>query len=116
MMDEGKILELLAEYLRKTDRLIEKWDKHDLLFDKQFKRLDIAYQVLVTHSEKIEELQRESKELRLQTKELQQQTLNIQQETKNIKLQTKESKEELKAFMMESQEEMKPSGRMVKRN
>ena len=59
-MDESKILELLAEYLRKTDRVLDRLDSHDVLFDKQFKRLDIAYQVLVNHSEKIESLQQQT--------------------------------------------------------
>lgn len=84
MMDENKILELLAEYLRKTDQILERLAQHDLLWsknnerwgkqeehwNKQDVRLDIAYQTLIFHSEKIEALQKSSEEIRKQTKKI----------------------------------------------
>ncbi len=90
MTNESKILELLAEYLRKTDRLIEKMDKFEVMFEKQSQRLDVSYQVLISHSEKIESLQQESKDIRLVTMDLQRQTLDLQHQTKELQNQTKE--------------------------
>ena len=78
------MIELLAEYLQKTDRLLDRMDKHDVLFEKQFARMDLAYQVIVTHSERIENLQDQTKDLQLQTKDLQQQTKELQLQTKEI--------------------------------
>ena len=46
MKSEDKILELLSEYLKKTDQTLE--------------RMDLAYDVLIKHSEQIEELRKES--------------------------------------------------------
>ncbi len=85
-----ELIELLAEYLQKTDRLLDRMDKHDILFEKQFARMDLAYQVIVTHSERIENLQDQTKDLQLQTKDLQLQTKDIQQQTKELYQQTKE--------------------------
>ena len=82
-----ELIELLAEYLQKTDRLLDRMDKHDVLFEKQFARMDLAYQVIVTHSERIEILQEETKDLQRQTKDLQQQT---KEQTKDLQLQIKE--------------------------
>ena len=84
------MIELLAEYLQKTDRLLDRMDKHDILFEKQFARMDLAYQVIVTHSERIENLQDQAKDLQLQTKDLQLQTKDLQQQTKELYQQTKE--------------------------
>ena len=85
-----ELIELLAEYLQKTDRLLDRMDKHDILFEKQFARMDLAYQVIVTHSERIENLQDQAKDLQLQTKDLQLQTKDLQQQTKELYQQTKE--------------------------
>lgn len=79
-----ELIELLAEYLQKTDRLLDRMDKHDVLFEKQFARMDLAYQVIVTHSERIEILQEETKDLQRQTKDLQLQTKELQLQTKEI--------------------------------
>ncbi len=85
-----ELIELLAEYLQKTDRLLDRMDKHDILFEKQFARMDLAYQVIVTHSERIEILQDQTKDIQLQTKDLKQQTKDIQQQTKDFQLQMKD--------------------------
>lgn len=69
-MDESKILELLAEYLRKTDQILERLGKQEEHWNKQDARLDIAYQTLIFHSEKIEALQKASEEIRKQTKKI----------------------------------------------
>ena len=79
-----ELIELLAEYLQKTDRLLDRMDKHDVLFEKQFARMDLAYQVIVTHSERIENLQDQTKDIQLQTKDLQLQTKELQLQTKEI--------------------------------
>lgn len=112
MMNEDKILELLAEYLRKTDQMMERLDKQASIWARQEeyrakqeerqskqeerqakqeerqakqderyarqeefrarqdRRLDMAYQVLITHSEKIEKLQLESNKLQEQTRKI----------------------------------------------
>lgn len=79
-----ELIELLVEYLQKTDRLLDRMDNHDLefskheqLFEKQFARMDLAYQVMVTHSEKIVSLQQE-------TKEIYQEILSISKRVKSI--------------------------------
>jgi uncharacterized protein YlxW (UPF0749 family) len=71
MKNEDKIVELLSEYLLKTDRILDRLDTHDNLFeamlkqmDAQSKRMDLAYQVIIKHSEQIEKLQQETQELR----------------------------------------------------
>jgi hypothetical protein len=53
MKNEDKLIELLAEYLQKTDRILDRLDSHDSLFGKQF-------QTLLEHSKQIESLQKES--------------------------------------------------------
>ncbi len=86
MMDKRitELLAILAEYLQKTDRLLERMDQHDLLFEKQFTRMDLAYQVIVTHSEKIELLQEQSNDLRQQTKDLRLEMLKQENKNENI--------------------------------
>jgi uncharacterized coiled-coil DUF342 family protein len=76
-----EIIELLAEYLQKTDRILDRMDKHDEMFEKQLARIDLAYQVIITHSEKIELLQEQSKDLQQQSKDLRLEMLK--QESKN---------------------------------
>ena len=95
-----ELIELLAEYLQKTDRLLDRMDKHDILFEKQFARMDLAYQVIVTHSERIENLQDQTKDLQLQTKDLQLQTKDIQQQTKELYQQTKELQMQTKEIQL----------------
>lgn len=86
MMDKRitELLAILAEYLQKTDRLLERMDQHNLLFEKQFTRMDLAYQVIVTHSEKIELLQEQSNDLRQQTKDLRLEMLKQENKNENI--------------------------------
>jgi hypothetical protein len=57
MKNEDRIIELLAEYLQKTDRILDRLDSHDQLFEATLKRIDIS-------SEQIQQLQKETKELR----------------------------------------------------
>lgn len=76
-----ELLALLSEYLQKTDRLLVRMDEHDLLFERQFARMDMAYQVIVTHSEKIEALQKQTKEIQVESLGLKKDMLK--QETKN---------------------------------
>lgn len=96
-----ELIELLAEYLQKTDRLLDRMDKHDVLFEKQFARMDLAYQVIVTHSERIENLQEETKDLQRQTKDLQLQTKELQQQTKE---QTKDLQLQIKELQLQTKE------------
>lgn len=56
MKNEEKIIELLAEYLQKTDRILDRLDKHDSLFKNQ---LDVLFQ----HSKQIETLQKQTETL-----------------------------------------------------
>jgi len=55
--NEEKIIELLAEYLQKTDRILDRLDSHDHLFEEILKRIDAS-------SQQIHQLQTETKELR----------------------------------------------------
>ncbi|MCE2893314.1 MAG: hypothetical protein LW721_02660 [Flammeovirgaceae bacterium] len=57
MKNEEKIIELLAEYLQKTDRILDRLDSHDHLFEEILKRIDAS-------SQQIHQLQTETKELR----------------------------------------------------
>lgn len=56
MKNEDKIIELLSEYLQKTDRVLDRLDKHDELFKNQ---LDVLFQ----HSKQIETLQKQTETL-----------------------------------------------------
>lgn len=68
MNNEEKIIELLAEYLLKTDRILDRLDSHDHLFKEVLARID-------KKSEQIDELQMQTKELQRETKELRSESL-----------------------------------------
>ena len=68
MKNEEKIIELLAEYLLKTDRILDRLDSHDHLFKEVLARID-------KKSEQIDELQMQTKELQRETKELRSESL-----------------------------------------
>lgn len=74
MKNEEKIIELLAEYLLKTDRILDRLDSHDHLFKEVLARID-------KKSEQIDELQMQTKELQRETRELQQQTKELRSES-----------------------------------
>lgn len=74
MKNEEKIIELLAEYLVKTDRILDRLDSHDHLFKEVLARID-------KKSEQIDELQMQTKELQRETRELQQQTKELRSES-----------------------------------
>ncbi len=75
MKTGDKILELLAEYLQKTDRTLERMEKTD-------KKIDLAYDVLVKHSEELISLRKETEELRNESLSLRKESLKreVQQE------------------------------------
>lgn len=75
MKNEERIIELLAEYIQKTDRALERMEKSD-------KRIELAYDVLVKHAEELIALRKESEELRRETSDLRKESLKreIQQE------------------------------------
>ena len=66
MKAEDKILELLAEYLKKTDQTLE--------------RMDLAYDVLIKHSEELIELRKVSEQNQKQIEQNQKQIEQNQQE------------------------------------
>ena len=68
MKNEEKIIQLLAEYLLKTDRILDQLDSHDHLFKEVLARID-------KKSEQIDELQMQTKELQRETKELRSESL-----------------------------------------
>jgi uncharacterized coiled-coil DUF342 family protein len=68
MKNEEKIIELLAEYLQKTDRILDRLDSHDHLFEEILKRIDVS-------SQQTKELQTQTKELQKETKELRSESL-----------------------------------------
>ncbi len=98
MKNEEKIIELLSEYLQKTDRTLERMEKSDKKFDevqaelakhsdridlayaeltKHFKKIDLAYDVLMKHSDELISLRKASDELRKESmkREIQQEAL-----------------------------------------
>ncbi len=68
MKAEDKILELLAEYLKKTDQTLE--------------RMDLAYDVLIKHSEELVELRKSSEKNQHEIVELRKESIKreIQQD------------------------------------
>ncbi len=101
-MDEKKIIELLAEYLQKTDRMLDRMDQHDIFFEKQFARLDIAFQTLIAHSEKVESIQHETKEIHLEIREIQQEVKDLHHKSVDIQLDIKGIHLEIKEIQQES--------------
>jgi peptidoglycan hydrolase CwlO-like protein len=78
MKNEERIIELLAEYLQKTDRILDRLDSHDHLFEETLKRIDL-------NTKQTQELQNQTRELQNQTRELQNQTKELQKETKELR-------------------------------
>ena len=77
MKSEDKILELLSEYLKKTDQTLE--------------RMDLAYDVLIKHSEQIlkhseqiEELRKESLKHEIQQEALLKEIFSISRRVANL--------------------------------
>jgi septal ring factor EnvC (AmiA/AmiB activator) len=68
MKNEERIIELLVEHLQKTDRILDRLDGHDGLFEEMLKRIDITQQ-------QTQELQNQTKELQKETKELRSESL-----------------------------------------
>ena len=128
-MDESKILELLSEYLRKTDRVLDRLDSHDELFEKQLGRIDLAYQVIIGHSEKhdnhkehfailekqIESAHKRTEILQQQTERMEQQTVRLEQQTQILDQHTKEIQEQTKIIHRESKSMMKELARLSKK-
>ena len=64
MKNEEKIIELLAEYLQKTDQLIDQIKVNDQRADEQLKRIDIAYETILNHAGRFEKIDQRIEELR----------------------------------------------------
>lgn len=64
---EDRILELLAEYLKKTDQALE--------------RIDLAYDVLIKHSEELVELRKSSEKNQQEIVELRKESLDLRKES-----------------------------------
>lgn len=82
MKAEDRILELLAEYLKKTDQTMERMDASNKRMDESNKRMDLAYDVLIKHSEELIELRKVSEKNQNEIVELRKETIKreIQQE------------------------------------
>jgi superoxide dismutase len=81
MKMEDKILELLAEYLKKTDQTLERIEETNKRIeetnkriDQSNKRMDLAYGILVQHSEELISLRKEARQEALK-REVQQEAL-----------------------------------------
>lgn len=74
MKMEDKILELLAEYLKKTDQTLESIEETNKRIDQSNKRMDLAYGILVQHSEELISLRKEARQEALK-REVQQEAL-----------------------------------------
>ena len=79
---EGRILELLAAYLKKTDQTIERMDGANKRMDAANKRMDLAYDVLIKHSEELIELRKASEKNQQEIVELRKESIKheIQQD------------------------------------
>jgi uncharacterized protein (DUF342 family) len=75
MKSEDRIVEILAEYLQKTDRILDRFEKSDRRSEKTDRNISImskaihendskTQKVLVQHSEELKALKKESHELR----------------------------------------------------
>lgn len=58
MMTERKFLKLTTGLFKKADRILDRLDSREVLFDNQFKRLDLAGLVILTYSEKLVHMNR----------------------------------------------------------
>jgi hypothetical protein len=64
MKNGDKIIELLAEYLKKTDKALERLEKHSQQFDRQAQILEKQTLVLEKHTELLEKHSEEIVSLR----------------------------------------------------
>ncbi len=84
MKAEDKILELLAEYLKKTDQTIEQMDLANKRMDESNKRMDLAYDVLIKHSEELIDLRKELIKREVQQDVLLKEILSISRRVGNL--------------------------------
>ena len=112
MKSEERIIELLSEYLIKTDRILEEMVKNDLKFSEQNKsiiaqsesitaqnesitaqneritaqneRIDLAYQALLKHAEEIKQLRQETLKHEIQNQEILKEIFSISKRVSNI--------------------------------
>lgn len=77
MKNDDRIIELLAEYLRKTDIAIESIQKHEEYFKAQI-------QVLLEHSKQIEFLRQESLKHNIQQDEILKEIFSISKRVKDL--------------------------------
>ncbi|HEY5823961.1 MAG TPA: hypothetical protein VIT44_06345 [Cyclobacteriaceae bacterium] len=77
MKDEGKIIELLSDYLKKTDQLLERMDNSD-------KKMQLAYDILIKHSEEILSLRKETLKREVQHDTLLKEIFSISKRVGNL--------------------------------
>jgi hypothetical protein len=77
MKAEDKILELLTEYIQKTDRTLEEMSKHEKQINSATQQIHSAYQFIQQHAEEIKALRQESVALRQESlkREIQQEAI-----------------------------------------
>jgi methyl-accepting chemotaxis protein len=84
MKAEDKILELLTEYIQKTDRTLEEMSKHEKQINSAtqqinsaYQQINSAYQFIQQHAEEIKALRQESVALRQESlkREIQQEAI-----------------------------------------
>ena len=92
MKTEDRILELLAEYLKKTDQTIERMDGANKRMDDANKRMDagnkrmdLAYDVLIKHSEELIELRKVSEKNQQEIIELRNESINLRNESLDLR-------------------------------
>ena len=84
MKSEEKIIELLAEYLQKTDRILERMDKHDSVFEKQFKVIESLQRESLEHSKQIESLRKETLKHSIQQEEILKEIFSISKRVNSL--------------------------------
>ncbi len=84
MKMEDKILELLAEYLKKTDQTLERIEETNKRIDQSNKRMDLAYGILVQHSEELISLRQEARKREIQQEALLKEIFSISKRVGNL--------------------------------
>jgi methyl-accepting chemotaxis protein len=84
MKNEEKIIELLAEYLKKTDQAVERIDQAMERIDKAVERIDQAVERIDQAYEEIAALRKDSMKMQIQNDVLLKEILSISKRVQNL--------------------------------
>lgn len=94
MKSEEKIIELLAQYLKKTDQLFDRMDNTD-------RSVEIMSRALVEHSLKFNSVNQEIKSINQEIKTLNQEIKDLNQDVKSVNQEIKFMREEQRVMLGE---------------